>query len=86
MHGMDTAILNAALAMKNGEITPDPGQTRGGYFFLQILSTSDHHPNDEDAAYTDAFTAYREEKTQMLAPKAVVNLLKKSKVVYFVHS
>ena len=86
MHGMDTAILNAALAMKSGEITPDPGQTHGGYFFLQILSTSDSHANGEDAAYTDAFAAYREEKTQMLAPKAVVNLLKKSKVVYYVHS
>ncbi len=86
MHGMDTAILNMALTMKNGEITPAPCQTRGGYFFLQIVSTSDNHPNDEATAYTDALAAYREERAQMMGPQAVVNLLKKSKVVYYVHS
>lgn len=86
MHDMDTTILNTALAMKKGEITPEPKRIRGGCFFLQIISTSDDHASDEDEAYMTALAAYREEKTQMLIPQAIVNLLKKSKVVYYVHS
>jgi foldase protein PrsA len=86
MHEMDTTILNTALAMKKGDITSDPHPIRGGYFFLQIISTNDSHATDEDTAYATALAAYREEKAQMLVPQAIVDLLKKSKVVYYVHS
>jgi parvulin-like peptidyl-prolyl isomerase len=86
MQGMDTAILNTALAMKNGEITSDPGKTQDEYFFLQITSTSDNHASNEDAAYAKALTACQEQKAQMLIPQVIVDLIKKSKVVYYEHS
>jgi parvulin-like peptidyl-prolyl isomerase len=86
MRGMDTAILNTALAMKNGEVSAEPGKTRDGYFLVQIISTSDRHASSEDAAYEEASTAYREAKAQRLIPEAIVRLLKNSKVVYYVHS
>lgn len=86
MQGMDTAILNTALAMKNGQVSSDPGRTHDEYFFLQITSTSDKHASNEDAAYAKAFTACREQKAQMLIPQVIVDLIKKSKVVYYMHS
>ena len=86
MRGMDTAMLNSALAMKTGEVSSEPGKTRDGYFLLQIISTSADHADSEAAAYQDASGVYREAKAQMLVPKEIVGLLKKSKVVYYVHS
>ncbi|HEX4263164.1 MAG TPA: peptidylprolyl isomerase [Verrucomicrobiae bacterium] len=84
--GMDTAILNSALAMKRGEVSSEPGKTRDGYFLLQIISTSDQHGVDEESNYANASKEYREAKAQTLVPEAIVGLLKKSKVVYYVHS
>jgi foldase protein PrsA len=84
--GMDTAILNSALTMKGGEVSSEPGKTREGYFLLQIISTSDRHGADEESGYANALRAYREAKAQTLVPEAIVSLLKKSKVVYYVHS
>jgi parvulin-like peptidyl-prolyl isomerase len=86
MRGMDTAILNAALAMKSGQVSSEPGQTRDGYFLVEVVSTSDQHSAGEDSAYATAFSAYRDAKAQTLIPEAIVGLLKKSKVVYYVHS
>jgi parvulin-like peptidyl-prolyl isomerase len=86
MKGMDTAILKAALAMKNGEVSLFPVKTQNGYFLLQVTSDSDKHPDNEDAVYTDAAIVCQEEKAQRLIPEAIVTLLKKSKVVYYVHS
>jgi parvulin-like peptidyl-prolyl isomerase len=86
MRGMDTAILNTALAMKNGAVSSEPGKTRDGYFLVQVISTSEQHGNDEEKAYADAFNSYREAKAPTLVPEAIVGLLKKSKVVYYVHS
>jgi len=84
--GTDTAILNAALVMSKGEISPNPVKTYNGYFLLQAISTSDNHASDEDAAYAEAVAIYQEQKAQSLIPQAVVDLIKKSKVVYYVHS
>jgi parvulin-like peptidyl-prolyl isomerase len=86
MQNMDTAILNTSLAMKKGEVTPSPVQTYGGYFLLQCISTSGNHPGDEDAAYANAFATYQEQQAQPLIPQAIISLIKKSKVVYYVHS
>jgi parvulin-like peptidyl-prolyl isomerase len=86
MRGMDTAILNTALAMSAGDVSTVPGKTRDGYFLLKIISTSGQHDPGEDAAYRAAVTSYREAKAQMLVPKAIVGLIKKSRVVYYVHS
>ncbi len=84
--GTDTAILNTALVMSKGEISPNPVKTYNGYFLLQAISTSDNHASDEDAAYAEAVAIYQEQKAQSLIPQAVVDLIKKSKVVYYVHS
>jgi foldase protein PrsA len=86
MRGMDTAILNTALAMKTGQVSAEPGRTRDGYFLVEVISTSDQHDANEDSAYADAFKTYREAKAQTLVPEAIVGLLKKSKIVYYVHS
>ena len=84
--GTDTAILNAALAMKSGEVSSEAGKTRDGYFLVQVISTDDQHDVSEASAYADAFKTYREAKAQTLVPDAIVDLLKKSKIVYYVHS
>jgi len=86
MREIEPTILNTALPMKKDEITPEPKHILGGHFFLQVISTSDSHSRDEDAAYAAAFTAYGEENSQPLIYQAIVNLLKKSKVFYYVHS
>jgi parvulin-like peptidyl-prolyl isomerase len=85
MRGMDTAVLNAALAMKTGEISSSR-KTQNGYFLLQITSDSDKHPVNEDAAFADASKICRDQKAQRLIPEAIIALLKKSKVIYYVHS
>jgi parvulin-like peptidyl-prolyl isomerase len=82
----DTAIVNAALAMKQGEVNPDPVKTYNGYFLLQVISTGDMHGSDEDTAYAKATATCQEQKAQMLIPQVIVDLIKKSKVVYYVHS
>jgi hypothetical protein len=86
MHEMDTAILNAALAMKEGDISPAPIKAYGGYVLLQAISSSDNHPSGEDAAYAEALAVCQNQKAQPLIPQAIVNLIKKSKVIYYVHS
>jgi hypothetical protein len=86
MRGMDTAILNTALAMKIGAVSSEPGKTRDGYFLVQVISTSELHDSQEEKAYADAYNSYREAKAPTLVPEAIVGLLKKSKVVYYVHS
>jgi parvulin-like peptidyl-prolyl isomerase len=86
MQGMDTAILNTALTMKKNEISSAPVKTYGGYFLLQVISTSDNHASGEDAAYAEAFATCKEQKAQPLIPQAIVDLIKKSKVIYYVHS
>jgi hypothetical protein len=84
--GTDTAMLNTALAMNKGEMSPNPVKTYNGYFLLQAISTGECHPSEEDTAYAEAMANYREQRAQSLIPQAIVDLIKKSKVVYYVHS
>ena len=86
MPGMDTAILNAAAAMKKGEISSQPLKTGSGYALLQILSDSNDHARDEDAAYAKALAGYRSMEARRLVPQVIVDLIKKSNVIYYVHS
>lgn len=86
MPGMDTVILNAALATKVGQTSSSPGKTQNAYFLLQVISDSDKHSENEAPAYAEATTVCRAQKAQRLIPDAIVMLLKKSKVVYYVHS
>ena len=83
IQGADTALLNAALTMKKGQITPEAVKTYDGYAFIQILSTSDDHAAAEDPAYAAALAAYKEQQAQPLIPQAVRELVNKSKVTYY---
>ena len=83
---VDTAILRTALAMAKGEISPSPVRTYGGYFLLEVVSTSDSHPSGEDSAYDQANSVYRQEKAQSLVRQAILDLIKKSKVTYYLPS
>ncbi len=86
MPGMDTAILNAAAAMKKGEISSQPIKTGSGYALLQVLSDNDNHPREQDVVYAKALTAYRSMEARRLIPQVIVDLIKKSNVIYYVHS
>jgi foldase protein PrsA len=86
MHNMDTSVLNLALAMKKGEMSPEPIKANDAYFILQAISTNEDHDRAEDAAYAAALASCREQKAQPMIPQAIISLIKKSKVVYYVHS
>jgi foldase protein PrsA len=83
---IDTAMINAALKTKKGEISPAPIEAHEGCFLIQTVSTSDDHATDEDGVYADAFAVYAKERAQSLIPQVIVDLIKKSRVVYYVHS
>jgi parvulin-like peptidyl-prolyl isomerase len=84
--GIDTAIVNAALAMKKGGMSSEPIKTANGYALLQAISDSDNHVGEEDATYAKALAAYRSLEAQRLIPKIIVELIKNSNVTYYVHS
>lgn len=84
--GIDTGIVNAALAMKKGEISSEPIKIANGYALLQAISDSDNHTGDEDVAYARELAAYRTIEAQRLIPKIIVELIKNSSVTYYVHS
>lgn len=81
--GVDTAVVDTALKMKPGDVTPEPVKTYGGYFLLRAVSTSDQHPVDEDAAYASTLSAYREQQADMRAPQYVNELVAQAKVVNY---
>jgi parvulin-like peptidyl-prolyl isomerase len=82
---LDTGIVNAAVTMKKGEISSTPVKTYNGYALLQAISDSDNHPGDEDAAYARALSGYRSMEAQKLVSQAIMDLVKKSNVIYNVH-
>lgn len=84
--GTDTAIVNAAVAMKKGEISSQPVKTGAGYALLEVLSDSDDHTRDEDTTYAKALAAYQSMEAQRLISQIIVDLIKKSHVTYYVHS
>ncbi len=85
MRDMDTGVLTAGLALGAGAVS-QPVRSAGAYSLVQCVSTSADHPKEEEAAYTAALTSYREQESQALVPQSLVSLIKKSRVVYYVHS
>jgi foldase protein PrsA len=83
---IDTAIVNAALNMRKGEIGSGPGEAHEGYFLIECLSTDNDHEDGESAAYDEAESVYREQRAQSLIQDIITDLIKKSHVVYYVHS
>jgi len=86
MPGVDTDLANAACLLKKGEISSQPIRTYDGYALLEVISNSDNHPGDEDAAYARAQENYRSMEAQQLIRQIIVSLIKKSDVVYYVHA
>jgi hypothetical protein len=80
---VDTAMLDTALKMKAGDITPAPIQTYGGFFLLRAVSSSVSHPASENAAYASAMSAYKLERADLTAPQYVNTLVEKCKVVRY---
>lgn len=83
---IDTAIANAAVAMKKGDVSSQPIKTGAGYALLEALSDSDNHTREEDNTYAKALAGYQVVEAQRLIPQIIVDLIKKSKVTYYVHS
>lgn len=86
IQNVDTAVLDTGLALNAGETTAHPLKTATGTTTIQCLSTLAHHPKSEDAAYAAALSAYKDQQAQTLTPKAVVALINKGKVIYYVHA
>lgn len=86
MPTLDTAIVNAAMGLKRGEITAHPIKTYNGYVLVEVVSTSDDHTDLENAAYAKAQSDYQQREAQQLIPQMIVSLIKKSNVSYYVHS
>jgi parvulin-like peptidyl-prolyl isomerase len=82
--GIDTDVVNAAIAMKKGEISSQPIKTYGGYALLQIISDSDDHASAENASYAKALEIYKAREAQRLIPKIIGDLIKESNVTYYV--
>ena len=86
MQTMDTAMLNAGLSLGGGQTSADYIETVDGFCILRALSTDAKHTDDEEPLYREASATYHEQEAHLLAPQAIVDLIKKSKVVYYVHS
>jgi len=82
---IDTAVLQAALALHKGETVSEPVKANGGYCLVQAISTSDDHPADEDVTYAAAERTYKEQRAQYLVGQGIVDLIARSKVEYFLH-
>jgi len=86
MNDMETSMLDAGLSLDKGSVTPDPVKLIDAYCLVQVVSTSSDHPRSEDQDYAAALAAYREQRAPMLEPAEIVNLIKKAKVVYYIHA
>ena len=86
LQNMDTGVLNAGLVLGRGAITAEPVKTVIGYGLVQSLSTSSDHPQSEGAAYAEALSVYQEQAAQALVPEAIIALIKKGRVIYYLHA
>jgi len=86
INGVETPILDAGLAMDKGGITPKPIKIINGYCLVQTVSTNSNHPKSEDRTYADAVHRYKEQQAPTLETTEIVDLIKKSKIVYNIHA
>jgi len=83
MNDIDTAVLDAGLGLKRGEVYAQPIKTAGAYYLIQGVSMSSDHPSSEAAIYADGLKAYKEHQAPRLIPQTIADLVKKSKVVKY---
>ena len=86
MQNIDTALLDAGLSLKRGQMTAVPVKTNSGYYIVQAVSTNIDHPKSEYAAYSAASKAYKNNAAQMFVPVKIQSLLSQSQIKYYVHA
>ena len=78
---VEAAVLDAALALKPGEVS-QPIKASDGYHLIEAESTDDHHASAENALYTDAGNTARREQFNFLLPQTISALMKQSKITF----
>jgi parvulin-like peptidyl-prolyl isomerase len=78
LSSVDAPVLAAALALKQGEISP-PIMASDGYHLIKAESTHHHHPPAEDALYADAA---RHHQGMFEIPQAIAALTEQSKITF----
>ena len=73
----------AALALKAGEVTPQPVKTQYGYHLIQCVSTSAAPLPSDKALYTAAENAAKQQQIQTAIRGYVETLKKKAKIVNY---
>jgi len=73
----------AALALKAGEVTPQPVKTQFGYHLIQCVSTSAAPLPSDKALYTAADQAAKQQQIQTAIRGYVENLKKKATIVNY---
>lgn len=81
---LDQDLIRSALSLKTGEITPTPVKVAYGYYLIQVVSTSDDHPKDEDSSYADAEEKYRRQQAEYLVPQYLKDLRAQAKIVNYI--
>lgn len=81
---LDQALIRAALTLKKGQVSPSPVKTINAYYLLEVVSTSDDHAPDEDAAYAAAEDHYRHQQAEYLVPDYMKNLRAQAKIVDYI--
>ncbi|HUE36735.1 MAG TPA: peptidylprolyl isomerase, partial [Candidatus Acidoferrum sp.] len=78
---VEAPVLDAALALKQGEVSP-PIQGRDGYHLIKAESTGDHHSPSENKLYADAADAARRQQIMFLVPKTMSALIDQCKITF----
>jgi len=86
INNVETPLVDAGLGLDSGGVTTSPVKLLNAYCLVQVISTSSDHSEGENSAYTAALTSYKAQHTPMLESAEIIKLIKKSKVVYYIHA
>ncbi len=81
---LDPTFLQAAMALKAGQITPEPIKSVFGYHLIKVDSTSAAVPASEKAAYAAATKVVRAQQMTQAVPNYIQRLRKNAQVDTFV--
>ncbi len=81
MHGVDEAVVKAALVLNKGDIS-DPVRTATGFWILQAESTDRDHAPGEQPAYSAAQSRYVEEQAQFIGPQIIAGLIDAAHITF----
>jgi len=78
---LQAPVLNAALALKQGEVS-EPIKADDGYHLVKAVSTDERHPPSENPLYVDAAEAAHRRQISFLVPEAMSALIDKCKISF----